>query len=121
MARNVTPADGISISKKLKWNADIETLLSIAPTGSAMARTIHSVKGLEFPAVCVVTTAATLKGILDFLETGTPMEKAEDARELYVAASRAQKLLVFASPRTQADRFVSHLRKQGAEVTLTEI
>lgn len=86
-----------------------------------MARTIHSVKGLEFPAVCVVTTAATLKGILDFLETGTPMEKAEDARELYVAASRAQKLLVFASPRTQADRFVSHLRKQGAEVTLTEI
>jgi DNA helicase-2/ATP-dependent DNA helicase PcrA len=120
MGRSATTADGISISMKLKWNAGIETLLSVAPIGSAMARTIHSVKGLEFPAVCVATTT-TLKGILDFLETGRPTEKAEDARKLYVAASRAQKLLVFASPRTQANRFASHLRKQGADVVLTEI
>ncbi|OGA44973.1 MAG: hypothetical protein A3F74_13165 [Betaproteobacteria bacterium RIFCSPLOWO2_12_FULL_62_58] len=121
LKRNVTPADGVSISQKLKWNAGIETLLSVALPENAMARTIHSVKGLEFPAVCVVTTATTLKGILDFLETGTPTEKAEDARELYVASSRAQKLLVFASPRSQASRLISHLSKQGAKVTLTEI
>jgi len=121
LERTVKPADGVSINQKLKWNADIETLLSIAPTAGPMARTIHSIKGMEFPAVCVVTTARTLKSILDYLETGASPEKAEDARELYVAASRAQKLLVFASPKSQASRFTSHLGKQGAEVTLTEI
>lgn len=121
LARYITLPNGVSISQKLKWNAGIETLLSIAASERAMARTIHSVKGLEYPAVCVVTTTKTLKGILDYLETGAPPESAEDARELYVAASRAQRLLVFASPKSQASRFSSHLRKQGAEVTLSEI
>jgi DNA helicase II / ATP-dependent DNA helicase PcrA len=119
--RYITLPNGVSISQKLKWNPGIETLLSISATESAIARTIHSVKGLEYPTVCVVTTAKTLKGILDYLETGAPPESAEEARELYVAASRAQKLLVFAAPRSQASRFSSHLRTQGAEVTLTEI
>lgn len=76
---------------------------------------------MEFPAVCVVTTARTLKGILDFLENGTPIEKAEDARELYVAASRAQKLLVFAAPKSQANRLCTHLGKQDADVNLIEL
>jgi hypothetical protein len=121
LERHITLPNGVSISQKLKWNAGIETLLLISPPGRAMAHTIHSVKGLEYPAVCVVTTTKTLKGILDYLETTLPPESAEDSRELYVAASRAQKLLVFAAPRSQASRLVSHLGKQGAQVTLTEI
>lgn len=121
LARYITLRDGVSLSQKLKWNAGIETLLSTSTTESAMARTIHSVKGLEYPAVCVVTTTKTLKGILDYLETGAPSESAEDAREVYVAASRARKLLVFAAPRSQASRFRSHLGRQDADVVLTEI
>jgi len=76
---------------------------------------------MEFPAVCVVTTARTLGGILDFLEMGTPRDKAEEARELYVAASRAERLLVFAVPAAQADRFSAHLRGGGADVQVIRI
>jgi len=109
------------ISKKLKWNAALDTALAAVPAETAMPRTIHSVKGREYPAVCVVTTASTLKGILDFLETGEPADKAEDARKLYVAASRAEKLLVIAAPRSQAKRLIVHLSGQGATIAMREI
>jgi ATP-dependent exoDNAse (exonuclease V) beta subunit len=75
---------------------------------------------MEYPAVCVVTTT-TLKGILDFLETGEPTDKAEDARKLYVAASRAEELLVIAAPKSQAERLKTHLCGQGAMVMVTNI
>jgi superfamily I DNA/RNA helicase len=85
------------------------------------ARTIHSVKGMEFIAVCVVTTPRDFKGILDYLETGSPSEKAEMARELYVAASRAGRLLVMAIPKSQRDRFSSYLQKAGVELVVVDI
>ncbi|MDE0702922.1 MAG: ATP-dependent helicase [Rhodospirillaceae bacterium] len=113
--------DKKSVSQKLRWNEAIVNALYEAPKNAAMPRTIHSVKGMEFPAVCVVTTASTLKKILDFLETGNPEESAENARKLYVAASRAQRLLVFAAPKSQAQRLSNHLRGQGAEVVMEEI
>ena len=47
--------------------------------------------------------------------------KAEDARKLYVAASRAQRLLVVAAPRVQAARLREHLSGQGAVVTIEDI
>ncbi len=119
--RRLTIPEGQSVSQKLKWNAAVENALAAAPGDAAMPRTIHSVKGMAFPAVCVVTTASTLKMILDFLETGEPAERAEDARKLYVAASRAQRLLVIAAPRSQAERLSTHLRGQGANVTVTDI
>ena len=108
-----------TISRKLKWNAAIEPILTASYSSDVAAQTIHSVKGMEFPAVCVVTTAKTLGAILDYLENGTPADKAEEARELYVAASRAQKLLVFAVPATLVDRFATHLRSHGADVTVS--
>lgn len=114
-------AGGPSISQKLKKNKDIGGVLRLPPTECPPAKTIHSVKGLEFPAVCVVTTPQTLNGILDYLESGAPAEKAESARELYVAASRAQRLLVIAVPRSQSVRFATHLRKSGTAVTILEI
>ena len=113
--------DGSSLSQRLKWNKAIETALASVPTETAMPRTIHSVKGMEFPAVCVVTTASTLKSILDYLETGEPADKAEDARKLYVASSRAEKLLVIAAPRSQANRLAIYLGGQGATVEIKEI
>ncbi|MDH5797815.1 MAG: hypothetical protein OEZ19_04560, partial [Paracoccaceae bacterium] len=121
LAKYLTVENGQSISQKLRWNEAVGAALAVVPGATAMARTIHSVKGMEYPAVCVVTTASTLKSILDFLETGEPANKAEDARKLYVAASRAERLLVIASPKSQADRLGAHLRGQGAIVTIGEV
>lgn len=120
LAHELTIEDGQSIGQKLKWNAGLDAALAAVPTATAMPRTIHSVKGMEYPAVCVVTTS-TLKGILDYLETGERDDKAEDARKLYVAASRAEKLLVIAAPKGQAERLKTHLCGQGAAVTIKEI
>ena len=117
----LVPAGGRSISQKLKKNNDIARVLIVPPAHGLAAKTIHSVKGMEFPAVCVVTTRSTLKGILDFLETGEPQREAESARELYVAASRAQRLLVIAAPKCQSARFASHLKKAGAMVEVLDI
>lgn len=121
LSKHVSPEAAKSIGKKLKWNDGIDAILSAASSDDMAAQTIHSVKGLEFPAVCVVTTSKTLGSILDFLEAGAPDDKAEEARELYVAASRAQKLLSFAVPANLSDRFAAHLRGQGANVMVTSI
>lgn len=121
LSRELTIGDGQSISQKLKWNAGLDAALTPAPAATVMPRTIHSVKGMEYPAVCVVTTSSTLKPILDFLETGEPADRAEDARKLYVAASRAERLLVIAAPKSQAERLKAHLSSQGAAVTTSEI
>ena len=121
VAKHLTIPSDRSISQKLNWNTAIDAALYAVPSNGAIPRTIHSVKGTEFPAVCVVTTPATLKGILNFLETGNPSERAEDARKLYVAASRAQRMLVIAAPKSQAGRLRVHLRGQGADVTIEEI
>jgi superfamily I DNA/RNA helicase len=120
LARELAIEDGKSIAQKLRWNSGLETVLVPVPRATAMPRTIHSVKGKEYPAVCVVTTK-TLGGVLDFLETGEPADKAEEARKLYVAASRAESLLVLAAPKTQAERLKAHLSDQGASVVIKEI
>jgi superfamily I DNA/RNA helicase len=115
------PPGGPSIAQKLKKNDGISSVLKVPPDETLAAKTIHSVKGAQFTSVCVVTIPQTFKGILDYLETGAPSAKAEMARELYVGASRAQRLLVIATPRSQADRFAAHLRRAGAEVETESI
>ena len=119
--KHLTIPGSQSVSQKLKWHTSIATALQAAPSDAVMPRTIHSVKGAEFPAVCVITTASTLKGILNFLKTGSPTERAEDARKLYVAASRAQRMLVIAAPKSQASGLRIYLRGQGADVTIEDI
>lgn len=121
LARRIAVRDGSSVSQVFKWNDAVADSLASVPDGHAVPRTIHSVKGMEFPAVCVVTTASTLKAILDYLETGEPDHKAEEARKLYVAASRAERLLVVAAPKTQTERLARHLRGQGASVEIEDI
>ncbi len=79
--------------------------------------TIHSVKGMQFPGVCVVLSTQTSKDIIDYLSTGQPAARAESARKLYVAASRAERLLVIAAPKSQSTRLMEHIEKTGAQVT----
>lgn len=110
-----------TIAQKLRNQAELDNILGAEPTPGISAQTIHEVKGKQYPAVCVVLTTATAKGILTHLENEPDNSVAEDARGLYVAASRAQKLLVFACPKSQSKRLVGHISSSGAAVQVTEI
>jgi len=109
--------NGCSIAQKLRNNQYLAAVLASKPMPNLTARTIHSVKGMEFPGVCVVLSTKTCKGIIDYLTTGQPSQSAEGARKLYVAASRAERLLVIAVPKSQGTRLVKQITKTGAEVT----
>lgn len=113
--------NGQSINQRLRRNSDLSNALSKAPRVGHAARTIHSVKGMEFPAVCVVMSTKTTRGILDFLTSPDGTADNEDARKIYVGASRARRLLVIAVPRSQADRLMRLLRSTGAEVFLSAL
>jgi hypothetical protein len=115
------PVDGPSISQRLRRNAGLAAALGVAPASNTPAKSIHAVKGMEFPAVCIVMTVPTTRGILDYLETGAPVDRSEDARKIYVAASRAERLLIIATPRSQAARLESLLRSTGAAVNVVNL
>lgn len=121
LEKHLALGDGHSLSRMLRWNNAVTSVLAPVPAATAMPRTIHAVKGMEFPAVCVVTTASTLNSILNYLETGEPAIKAEEARKLYVAVSRAERLLVIAAPKSQASRLANYLCDQGATVEIKEL
>jgi superfamily I DNA/RNA helicase len=106
-----------SIAQKLKMNQGLVSVLASKPTPTLNATTIHSVKGMEFPGVCVVLTKNKCKSIINYLTTGQPSHSAEDARKLYVAASRAERLLVIAVPNSQGGRLVKQIKKNAAELT----
>ncbi|WP_318764559.1 ATP-dependent helicase [Agrobacterium fabrum] len=114
------PAGGRSINQRLPRNAELAKALSVAPTSGHAARTIHSVKGMEFPAVCVVMSTSTAKGIIDFLAGDGAVDN-EEARKIYVGASRAQRLLAIALPQTQAPRLRDLIRGTGAMVKLVQL
>jgi DNA helicase II / ATP-dependent DNA helicase PcrA len=109
---------GQSINQRLRRNAELATALSAAALSGHPARTIHSVKGMEFPAVCVVMSPSTAKGILDFLTGDGGSRDNEEARKIYVGASRAQRLLVIALARTQAPRLRDLMVSMGGDVRL---
>lgn len=93
------PAKGRSINQRLQRNGDRDKALSVAPAAGHPARTIHRVKSMEFPAICVVMSPSTAKGIIDFLTGGAGGDN-EEARKIYVGAPRAQRLLAIALPQT---------------------
>lgn len=117
LLKPLLPAGGQTINQRLRRNGDLDKALSVAPTSGHSARTIHSVKGMEFPAICVVMSPSTAKGIIDFL-TGDVSADNEDARKIYVGASRAQRLLAIALPRTQAPRLRDLMAGMGGAVNL---
>lgn len=114
---SLLPADGPTINQRLRRNGDLDKALSVAPPSGHAARTIHSVKGMEFPAICVVISPSTAKGIVDFL-TGDAAVDNEEARKIYVGASRAQRLLAIALPQTQAPRLRDLMVGMGGSVDL---
>lgn len=114
------PADGQSINQRLRRNGDLKKALAVAPASGHPARTIHSVKGMEFPAICVVMSPSTAKDIVDFL-TGDAGGDNEEARKIYVGASRAQRLLAVALPRTQAPRLRDLIMGIGGAVELVAL
>ena len=82
LSRHLAISGSRSISQRLRWNKAIANALH-AKSGDALTpRTIHSVKGQEFPGICLVTTSASIRAILDYLESGAPSEVAE-TRESY--------------------------------------
>ena len=113
--------DGKSTNQRLRRNADLGKALSCAPTSGLCCYTIHSVKGMEFPAVCVVMSPRTAKGIIDLLYASHSLADGEDARKIYVGASRAQRLLAIVVPKSQAARMVSLLKATGAAVSLVAL
>ncbi|NTJ64962.1 ATP-dependent helicase [Agrobacterium rhizogenes] len=110
-----------TINQRLKGHADLTTALARAPTNSSPARTIHSVKGQEFPGVCVVMTTKTAGAIIDLLEGQTSTGADEEARKIYVGASRAERLLAIAVPKSRAARLQTLLVNGGCEVRLHQI
>nr|WP_321440525.1 ATP-dependent helicase [uncultured Hyphomonas sp.] len=108
------------IARKIQNAKKLDDVLGVQPVQGLSPRTIHEVKGKEYPAMCVVMTSKTAKGILDHLECKDD-RMAEEAREIYVAASRAEKLLVIACVKSQAERLVKHLESTGASVEFTQL
>lgn len=92
-----------SIGQRLRSNDKLAAVLAEVSPTALPAKAIHAVKGLEFPAVCVVLTVKTAGGILGVLNgTETDTELVEEARKIYVAASRAERLLAIAAPKSRA-------------------
>jgi superfamily I DNA/RNA helicase len=60
------------------------------------------------------------KGIVDFLTDGAAGDN-EEARKIYVGASRAQRLLAIALPRTQAPRLKEIMVSMGGAVELVPV
>lgn len=111
-----------TIGQRLRSNDKLVSVLAeISPT-ALPARAIHAVKGLEFPAVCVVLTARTAGGILDVL-TGatTDPDLVEEARKIYVAASRAERLLAIAAPKSRAAALKGLLEVGGHAVQVVAL
>ena len=115
------PEGSRTINQILQSCAGLEDALSVIPTHGLSARTVHNVKGAEFPAVCLVLSVAKAGEILDYLESGQPVESAEEARKAYVGASRAQRLLAIAIPKSQADRMTARLRSSGEPVEIVKV
>jgi len=110
------PNGGRTIAQKLPKNNGLADLLTGPTSSDLRAKSIHAVKGQQFPGVCVVMTPATAKAILGYLEADAPADIAEEARKIYVAASRAQQLLCFAVPQNHSERLADLLRTTGATV-----
>ncbi len=115
------PQTGQSIAQRLRRNKGLAAALAVPPASTPSVQTIHAVKGMEFPGVCVVMTSRTTQDIIDYLETGIPVHASEATRKIYVAASRAKRLLVIATPRKNAERLVAMLGAANAPVTLLRI
>lgn len=110
-----------TIGRRLRSHPKLAAALANPPVDFHPARTIHSAKGLEFPAVCIVLTIKKAGDILAHLEGVGGADAGEDARKIYVGASRAQRLLVVAVPKSKASRLSSLLTSLGTATVITHV
>jgi len=111
-----------SIGTRLKNTANLGALLSTVQATDLPARSIHDVKGLEFPAVCVVLSPKTVGRIIDVLTgTNTGQNEIEEARKIYVAASRAERLLAIATPKSRVEELKAILDAGGQAVVVSHV
>ncbi len=115
------PDEDNTIGRKIQNRAELDDIFAAQPTAEIITRTIHAVKGKEYPGICVVMTTKTANGILTYLDNGAENIYSEEARKLYVGASRAKRLLAIACPRSQADRLVKHLSIFGAKIVILNL
>lgn len=117
------PPDGRTIAQLLPNQVALDGILQAAPETGISPRTIHEVKGKQYPGMCVVLTSQTAKKIINHIinEPDDDADIAENARAFYVAASRAEKLLVIACPKSQAKRLADHIALSGAKVEFTNL
>ncbi|WP_435104354.1 UvrD-helicase domain-containing protein [Arhodomonas sp. AD133] len=106
---NKTPA------QHLAKISELEACLCTPESTALTARSIHSVKGEEFPAACLVIGTSWAKKALDFLEKGSSENTAEEVRKLYVGVSRPEQLLMIAVPNSQKERLCGRLSAFGAD------
>lgn len=104
-----------SIAQKVPNLSNLDELLQQTPIQGIATRTIHEVKGKQYPGICAVMTSNTAKGIMDNLESKSE-DAAEATREIYVAASRAERMLIIACLNSQMSRLEAHLNSTGAAV-----
>lgn len=78
--------------------------VAFAPPPAALARTIHDAKGTSIDAVLVIARPDDLGAWLDEVHVQPrPSVLREDTRLAYVALSRAQRVLILASPNASAE------------------
>ena len=111
-----------TINQRLRNNAELGSVLATGHATDPPARSIHAVKGLEFSAVCVVLSPQTAGKILDVLTgVSTSPKLVEDARKVYVASSRAERLLAIATPKSRVTALKGLLEAGGMPVAVSEI
>ena len=111
-----------TINQRLKTNAELGAVLTTEQATNLPARSIHAVKGLEFSAVCVVLVPQTAGKILDVLMgKNTTPKLVEGARKVYVAGSRAERLLAIATPKSRVRALKGLIEAGGMPVTVSEI
>ncbi|WP_439629994.1 UvrD-helicase domain-containing protein [Shinella sp.] len=111
-----------TINQRLKNNSKLGDIFKKGQATDLPALSIHAVKGLEFPAVCLVLVPQTTGKILDVLNgSNAEPETVEAARKIYVAGSRAQRLLAIATPKSQVASLQKLLDASGKAVVVLEV
>src|SRR5260370_16679619 len=79
---------GNSIRRRLSNDKKLSQALAGRNPDGLTPRTIHSVKGLQFPAVWVIMPPRNTKAILDLLATVQTKKTSKSLPKIYVSVSR---------------------------------
>ena len=115
----VPPNSDRTINQLLSYDEKLDSVFTEKVFLNHPTRSIHSVKGMEFPAVCLVIGMSCSK-LFDQIENENQSSN-EDLQKYYVAVTRAEKLLVIAVPKSKSHRLTKLLIDSGANVKVIEM